>query len=339
MKKLLMVLLILVVATTAFAAGGGKKTSGGLIKVGIVNLHPSESGYREANVKDMDEVFTTVNGYLALKANYNTLNEQLDATRQFIRDGVDYLLISAADTNGWDSVLADAKKAGIPVFLFDRMINTAPENFTAAVISDMQNQGKNAVAWLEAQNRAGGYRFIHIQGQIGSAAQVGRTEPLDAAIAKNANWTLVRRGTGGDTWSPDEAKRIVQAAIAARENFNIIYAENDGMAEGAMKALQEAGRSHGVRGDVWIMGFDFNRYALRYVMSGAWNFDGQCSPFQAKVIDGFIKTLQAGGKLDIPASNWPAFGKTYNNVVINPEIVIDNSKINQAFIDQYGLGN
>jgi len=339
MKKFLVILLVLVVATMAFAGGGKQAAKSGLVKVGIVNLHPSESGYREANVKDMDEVFTTVNGYLTLKANYNTLNEQLDAARQFINDGVDYLLISAADANGWDSVLADAKKAGIPVFLFDRMINTAPENFTAAVISDMQNQGKNAVQWLEAQNRPGGYRFIHIQGQIGSAAQIGRTEPLDAAIAKNANWTLVRRGTGGDTWSADEAKRIVEAAIAARENFNVIYAENDGMAEGAMKALQEAGRSHGVRGDVWIMGFDFNKFALRYVMSGDWNFNGQCSPFQAKVIDGFIKTMESGGKPSIPSSNWPAFGRVYNNVVINPEIVIDNAKITQAFIDQYGLGN
>jgi len=343
MKKFLVVLLMLAVAASMVFAGGNRQaqttTRSSLIKVGIINLHPSESGYREANVKDMDEVFTTANGYLALKANYNTLNEQLDAARQFINDGVDYLLISTANENGWDSVLADAKRAGIPVFLFDRMINTAQDNFTAAVISDMQNQGKNAVAWLEAQNRAGGYRFIHIQGQIGSPAQAGRTEPLDAAIARHSNWTLVRRGTGGDTWSADEAKRIVEAAIAARENFNVIYAENDGMAEGAMKALQEAGVSHGVNGDVWIMGFDFNKFALRHVMSGQWNFNGQCSPFQAKVIDGFIKTLHSGGKLNIPASSWTAYGRTYTNVVINPEIVIDTANITQAFIDQYGLGN
>jgi len=340
MKKLLVVLLVLVVATGAFAGGKQQSSAGSnLIKVGIVNLHPSESGYREANVKDMDEVFTTVNGYLALKANYQTLNEQLDAARQFINDGVSYLLIAAADANGWDSVLADAKKAGIPVFLFDRMINTAQENFTAAVISDMRNQGLNAVNWLEQQNRAGGYRFIHIQGSIGSAAQIGRTEPFDAAIARHSDWTLVRRGTGGDSWSPDEAKRIVEAAIAARESFNVIYAENDGMAEGAMKALQEAGISHGVRGDVWIMGFDFDKFALRYVMSGDWNFNGQCSPFQAKTIDGYIKTLEAGGKLDIPASSWTENGKTYTNVVINPEIIADNATVTQAFIDQYGLGN
>jgi simple sugar transport system substrate-binding protein len=337
MKKLLVGLLVLVMVSAVFAggrrqadsAGSAGSAGSGLIKIGIVNLHPSESGYREANVKDMDRVFNSANGYNVLKTNVNTLNEQLAAANQYINDGVKYLLISAADANGWDNVLAAAKRAGVTVFLFDRLINTSSDNYAAAVISDMQNQGKNAVAWLEAQNRPGGYQIIHIQGQIGSAAQIGRTQPLDQAIAKYADWTLVRRGTGGDTWSPDEAKRIVEAAIAAKESFNVIYAENDGMAEGAMTALREAGISHGVKGDVWIMGFDFNKFALRYVMSGDWNFNGQCSPFQADVIHGFIKTLESGGKINVPA----------NRQVINAEIVIDNAKINQAFIDQYGLGD
>ena len=254
MKKTLGFLLVALMVIALFAGcgptGGGGGAAGGFVRVGIVNLHPSESGYREANVADMDRVFTAANGYEVLKANYNTLNEQLDAANQFINEGVDYLLISAADANGWDGVLSAADRAGIKVFLFDRLINTSEANFEAAVISDMHNQGINAVAWLEAQARPEGYRFIHIQGQIGSAAQIGRTEPMDQAIARHANWTLVRRGTGGDTWSPDEAKRIVEAAIAAGENFNVIYAENDGMAEGAMTALREAGISHGVNGDV-----------------------------------------------------------------------------------------
>jgi len=327
MKKVFAVLLVLAVVTSmAFAGGVGERSN--LIKVGIVNLHPSESGYREANVNDMNRVFNRANGYDVMNANYNTLNEQLDAANQFINAGVAYLLISAADRNGWDTVLANARRAGVKVFLFDRMINTSPDNYEAAVISDMRNQGINAVTWLEAQNRPGGYNFIHIQGQIGSDAQIGRTEPLDAAIARHANWSLVRRGTGGDTWSADEAKRIVEAAIAAGENFNVIYAENDGMAEGAMRALQEAGISHGVNGDVWIMGFDFNRFALRYVLNGDWNFNGQCSPFQASSIHGYIQTLEAGGNLNLTSK-----------IVINAETVIDHATITQAFIDQYGLGD
>jgi len=328
MKKLLVIMLVLLVASMAFARGSSSGSGSSGIKVGIVNLHPSESGYREANVKDMDRVFNAANGYTVLKSNDNTLDAQLNAARQFINEGVKYLLISGADANGWTSVLTTAKNAGVKVFLFDRMLNVDQSLFEAAVISDMENQGKNAVAWLKTLNLPA-YNILHIQGQIGSAAQIGRTKPLDEAIAANSNWTLVRRGTGGDTWSADEAKKIVEAAIAARENFNIIYAENDGMAEGAMKALQAAGITHGVNGNVKIMGFDCNKFALRYVLNGDWNFDGQCSPFQADVIHGFIQKLEAGQSLGLS-----------NKIVINEETYFANpGKISQADIDKYGLGD
>jgi simple sugar transport system substrate-binding protein len=121
----------------------------------------------------------------------------------------------------------------------------------------------------------------------------------------------------------------VEAAIAAGENFNVIYAHNDGMARGAMTALQAAGISHGADGDVWIMGFDFNRFALRYVMSGDWNFNGQMSPFQAEIIYGFIRDLEAGRTLNLPA----------NKMVILDEQIADRNNISQAFIDRYGLGD
>jgi simple sugar transport system substrate-binding protein len=329
MKKLLVVMLVLLAASVVFASGraaGG--AGGGLVKVGIVNLPPSESGYREANVRDMDRVFNAANGYDVKKANESTLNAQLDAARQFITEGVDYLLISAADANGWDSVLNAAKTAGVKVFLFDRLINADQSLFEAAVISDMETEGKTAVAWMKSLNLPI-YNIVHIQGQIGSAAQIGRSGPLDEAIRANSNWNLVRRGTGGDTWSADEAKKIVEAAIAAGERFNIIYAENDGMAEGAMKALQAAGITHGVNGDVKIMGFDCNKFALRYVLAGDWNYNGQCSPFQAEVIHGFIQKLQAGQSLGLSSK-----------IVINEETYFANpGKISQADIDRYGLGD
>ena len=123
----------------------------GLIKVGVVNNPPSESGYREANVNDFISVFTEDNGYDA-KFFYSIKNdEQLSAARQFITDGIDYLLISAAETTGWDAVLKDAQDAGISVFLFDRMIDCDPELFEAAVVSDMAQEGETAVNWLLAQ--------------------------------------------------------------------------------------------------------------------------------------------------------------------------------------------
>ena len=88
-------------------------TSNAKIKVGVVNNPPSESGYREANVKDMEAVFSAANGY-ELKTSYSLKNDdQLQAAQGFITEGVDYLLISAAETTGWDEVLKKAQEAGI----------------------------------------------------------------------------------------------------------------------------------------------------------------------------------------------------------------------------------
>jgi len=327
-KRVFLLGLALLLTAGMLFAGGSKAGASKGISVGIVNLPPSESGYREANVKDMNAVFSAANGYDARQVNVATLAEQLAAAQQFITDGVKYLLISAADINGWDTVLGNAKKAGVKVFLYDRVINTDPSNYEAAMISDMETEGKTAVTWMKTLNLPV-YNIIHIQGQIGSAAQIGRTAPLDAEIKANPNWNLIRRGTGGDSWSADEAKKIVEAAIAAKEDFNVIYAENDGMAEGAMKALQAAGITYGVNGKVKIMGFDTNKFALRYVLNGDWNYSGQCSPFQAQQISDWIKKLEAGQSL----------GLTNKTVITDETYFANPGKITASDVDKYGLGD
>ena len=65
-----------------------------LIKVGIINNDPNESGYRTANDRDMKATFTAENGYEA-SFFYSLKNEeQIAAAQKFIQDEVDYLLIS-----------------------------------------------------------------------------------------------------------------------------------------------------------------------------------------------------------------------------------------------------
>ena len=324
MKKFvaLLLALLMVLSCTAIALADGD-----LIKVGIINLDPAESGYRQANVKNLTDTFTKENGYDATFVTAPTADKQLDAFRGFITAEVDYILVSAADTTGWDTVLQDAKNAGIDVFLFDRMIETDPSNYTAAVVSDMRLEGETAVAWLESLGLEE-YNILHIQGQLGSAAQIGRSDPLTEKCEAEANWTIVREGTGGDTWDPEEARKIAEAAIDAGIKFNIVYAENDGMADGVVAALDAKGITHGTKGDVIVMGFDCNKWALEKLLAGEWNYDGQCSPFQAGVIDEMIKTLEAGGEIE---------GLNELNQIISVEKGFDATTITQEDIDTYGL--
>ena len=140
--------------------------NGDLIKVGIINNDPNESGYRTANDKDLKETFTEENGYDASFAYSLKNDEQITAAQKFIQDGVDYLLLSAADTAGWDSVLQDAADAGIQVILFDRTIDADESLYAASIVSDMDKEGQTAVDWLDSQG-LDEYNIIHIQGVMG----------------------------------------------------------------------------------------------------------------------------------------------------------------------------
>ena len=315
MKKILSLVIALALVLAVCVTVNAETAA---IKVGIVNNPPSESGYREANVKDFETVFSAENGYEA-KTFYSLKNdEQLAMAQQFITDGVDYLLISAAETTGWDEILQSAKDNGIGVFLFDRMIDCDEDLYTAAVVSDMAQEGVTAVNWLLSLNLPE-YNIIHIQGAMGSDAQLGRTGALDEQAAAGT-MKIVMQQTA--TWDEAEAKKITETVINSGEKFNIIYAENDGMAKGAVAALDEAAITHGVNGDVIVMGFDCNKWALRELLAGNWNYDGQCSPFQAQIISDIIKSGEA-----------PAEKK-----IINVEKGFDATTITEEDVATYGLG-
>ena len=283
MKKVIACLMALLCLSSVFAAKKSKKAADGKIKIGIINNPPSESGYRAANVKDFETVFTS---------------DKYDVKTFYS--------------------LKNAQKNGIKVFLFDRMINVKDKYYEAAVVSDMPKEGDTAVAWLKSL-KLPEYKVVHIQGAMGSDAQIGRTKALDAEFKSGKMKKVVQQTA---TWDEAEAKKIVEAVINSKEDFNVIYAENDGMAKGAVAALDEAGITHGVDGKVVVMGFDCNKWALRELLAKNWNYDGQCSPFQAAVIENMIKT-----------------GKVPSKKIISDEKGFDARTITQADIDKYGLGD
>ena len=333
MKKLFGTVLSMALAMSMFSACGAKTDSGNsgsadagnsgksLIKVGIINNDPNESGYRTANDKDMKNTFTEANGYSASFAYSLKNDEQIASAQKFIQDEVDYLLISAAGTSGWDSVLQDAKNQGVKFILFDRTIDADPSLYEASIVSDMAQEGKTAVDWLASQGLSE-YNVVHIQGVMGSAAQIGRSGALDEKAAAEANWNIVTQQTA--EWNAENAQQIVQSVIDSGKSFNVIYAENDDMAKGAVAALDKANISHGVGKDVIVMGFDCNKWALEELLAGNWNYDGQCNPFQASYINDIIQDLENG---KTPAEK----------VVVMQEKGFDASTITQEDVDNYGI--
>ena len=156
---------------------------------------------------------------------------------------------------------------------------------------------------------------------MGSAAQQGRSGALDQ-LAKDNGWKIVTQQTA--EWNAEKAEQIVKSVIDSGEKFNVIYAENDDMAKGAVAALDKANISHGVGKDVVIIGFDCNKWALEELLAQNCNYDGECNPFQAKYIDEVIKTLESGGT---PAQK----------TIIMEEKGFDATTIKQEDVDNYGI--
>ena len=186
----------------------------------------------------------------------------------------------------------------------------------------MAKEGEMAVQWLKDQN-LDEYNIIHIQGLMGSAAQQGRTGAVDDAVESDG-WNLVTQQTA--EWNAEKAQQIVQSVIDAGDSFNVIYAENDDMAKGAVAALDKNNISHGVDGDVIVMGFDCNKWALKEVLAGNWNYDGQCNPFQASYINDVIKTLESGGTVE-------------QKTIILDEKGFDAATITEEDVNTYGIGS
>lgn len=268
----------------------------GLIKIGIINSDPNESGYRVAQDKDFKTFFTKDNGFDACFAYSMKNDEQVAAAQKLVQDRVDYLLISPVSSDGWDNVLKEAQNTGTKVIIYDREVNVDSSLYYTSIVPNLRKEGEDAVEWLYKQN-LDHYSIIHIQGISGSEVQRGRSAALEEAVANNNNWEYLIQDSAN--WSAEEARNMVYDVIEVGRNVpNVIYAESDEMARGAAQALDELGYAHGTSGDIIIIGFDCNRWALEELLNGRWNYDGQCSPFYASTVADVIESIENGRPVD-----------------------------------------
>ncbi|MEO6378170.1 MAG: substrate-binding domain-containing protein, partial [Caulobacteraceae bacterium] len=109
------------VAAAALAACG--PASNGQMKVGFSQIG-SESGWRAAETNVAKQEATKRMVDLSISDAQQRQENQIRAIKAFIAQRVDGILLAPVVATGWDSVLAEAKDAKIPVILLDRQIET-----------------------------------------------------------------------------------------------------------------------------------------------------------------------------------------------------------------------
>ena len=286
----LLCLCALLCACAPRAAEPAKPDEAQLTVVGFSQVG-AESDWRLGNTNSMVQAFSAENGYrLILEDAQQKQEKQITAIRNFINQGVDYIVLAPTTENGWDTVLAEARAAGIPVILVDRRIEVEDESlFTCWVGSDFRREGDTAARWME-ENLPETLRIVHLQGNIGSSAQIGRTEGLMAALQKHPGWELVFQAPGDFTQA--KGQELIESLLREKTAFDVIYSENDNMAYGAIDALKAAGLTPGR--DVSILSFDASAAALRLVLSGKINLDVECNPLHGPRVRAIIEQLRRG---------------------------------------------
>jgi ABC-type sugar transport system substrate-binding protein len=227
-------------ATLAMMASSAFAVTIGFSQVG------DEGDWRPAFSKDMQEEAKKEGITLKFADAQGKEEEQLKAVRAFIAQKVDAIIIAPVVVTGWQQVLEEAKKAGIPVFLADRDVDVSDKSlFVTRISADFNLEGKLAGAWL-AQASKGNCDIVELQGTVGSAPAIERKKGFEAIISNFPDMKIVKTQSGDFT--TDGGKKVMEAFIKSTDNLKGVcgvFAHNDNMQLGAIQAMKEAGLKPG----------------------------------------------------------------------------------------------
>ena len=298
--SILMVALALTGCSKKGPEAKGAKGDKKVITVGYAQVG-AESDWRLANTESFKSTFTAENGYNLIFDDAQQKQEnQIKAMRNFIQQDVDYIVVAPVVETGWETVLGEAKAAGIPVILSDRQMKVSDDSlYLCWVGGNFLKEGRDSVIWLNDYLKKNGrdsekLNVLLIQGTIGSSAQVGRTQGITEGLAKNPNYNLLAKQTGEFTQA--KGQEVMESFLKQYDDIDVVFAENDNMAWGAVDAIKAAGKQPGK--DIIIICFDAVHETFNKMMAGEINCAVECNPLHGPRVDSIIKTLEAGGTVD-----------------------------------------
>ncbi len=270
------------------------------IKVGFAQVG-AESDWRTANSASMKETFSEENGYELIFDDAQQKQEnQIAAIRNFIQQEVDYIVLAPVTETGWDTVLQEAKDAGIPVITVDRMVDVSDDSlFVSYVGGNFLLEGLKGGEWINQFLKANGIanaNIVNIQGTIGASAQIGRTEGLRKIAESSGNMTILAEVTGEFTQA--KGQEVMESFLKQYDDINIVYCENDNEAFGAIDAIEAAGKKVGsdiANGEIMVISFDAVRDGIKNVLDGKITLSVECNPLHGPRVQALIETLEAGG--------------------------------------------
>ena len=304
-RILSLVLFLLFLASCAGNAPNTEDPPPPLIRVGFSQVG-SESDWRLANTKSMTNALSEENGFELLFDNARQKQEnQFLAIRNFIQQEVDYIVIAPISEYGWDSVLTEARDAGIPVIIMDRMIETDDDDlYTAYIGADFLAEGRRAGKYLLKKADALGaehMNIVEITGTEDSTPMRDRQAGFRWAIEGDDRFTIVESVTGDFLRSKGEECMRYLLDKYGPEGIDVVYSHNDEMTLGALKVLEAEGIDPGK--DIILISVDAQQEAIDALKAGRINCIVECTPDLGNSVMEMVDALTKGKQ--IPKRNHP----------------------------------
>jgi ABC-type sugar transport system substrate-binding protein len=257
----------------------------------------AESGWRDAETNSIKDTFGSDAAFeLKFSDAQQKQENQIKAIRSFIAQKVDAIGLAPVVETGWESVLKEAKDAGIPVFLLDRGISKGNEDLYVSFIgSDFILEGQNAAKWMIDELGADAkVNIVQLEGTVGASAANDRKKGFEDAIKATAGYKIVYSQTGEFTRA--KGKEVMEAYLKKDKNIQVVYAHNDDMALGAIQAIEEAGLKPGT--DIKIIGVDGVKGAFEAIAAGKMNVTVECNPLLGPQLKQAILDFKGGKQLE-----------------------------------------
>jgi ABC-type sugar transport system substrate-binding protein len=301
MKKLIGIAAVgaMLVALTGCAGGdaGGGAGAGGdeELVVGFSQVG-AESGWRTANTKSIQSAFEDAGIELKFSDAQGKQENQIKALRSYIQQQVDVIAFSPVVESGWDTVLKEAKDAGIPVVLTDRSVDSEDESLYASFLgSDFVLEGEKAGEWVVTEFAdADQVNIVELQGTTGAAPANDRAEGFRTVIGDDDKFEIVATQTGDFTRAG--GKQVMEAFLKANPDIDLVYAHNDDMGLGAIEAIEAAGLVPGE--DIKIVTVDAVKDGMTALAEGKINFIVECSPLLGPQLVEIAEKVAAGEEVE-----------------------------------------
>ena len=199
---------------------------------------------------------------------------QIKAIRSLIAQRVDVIGVAPLTETGWDEVFTEAKAAGIPIILVDRRAAVPQDLYVTLMGSDFLEEGRNA-ARIMAELTNGQANIVELVGTIGSAPANDRYKGFREILQDYPDMKIIDSRSGDFTVA--QGKEVMEAFLKTHgKTITAVYAHNDDMALGAIKAIEAYGLRPGV--DIKIVSVDAARGAFEAMIAGKLNATVECNP-------------------------------------------------------------